>query len=105
MIRDPESVANFLKIHFISSGRSLSAFFPALNGSLLEYMGKRSSITIFVSPSSPDDVNEVISSVSNKSSGINDVPVKIYKLLFGTLSFVISFIFNISIELGVFPQL
>ena len=104
MITDPESIANSFNEYFISIGRSLSDSIPVLNASPLDYMGERSSLNMFLSPSSPGDVKEVILSMSNKRSGINEVPVKIYKLLVDKLSYVISFIFNMSIEQGVFPQ-
>ena len=53
---------------------------------------------MFLSPSSPDDVKEVKSSMSNINSGINDVPVKIYKLLVENLGYVTSYILNLSSE-------
>ena len=59
---------------------------------------------MFLSYSSPGDVKEVILGMSNKHSGINDVSVKIYKILVDNLCYGISFIFSMSVEQGVFPK-
>ena len=55
---------------------------------------------MFLSPSSSDNVKEVILSLSNKLSGIDDVPVKIHKLLIDKLCYELSFIFNINFPIN-----
>ena len=104
MITNPEGIANNLNKYFISIGCSLTDSIPVLIASPVDYMGERSSLNVFWSPSSPGDVEEVILSKPNKVLGINDVSRKIYKLLFDKLSYVISFIFDMSKGQGVFSQ-
>ena len=81
MITDPKSIANSFNECFISIGRSLSDSIPVLPGSPLRHMEERSSVNMFLILSLPDDDKEVISSILIKRSDINDVTVKLYKLL------------------------
>ena len=79
---------------------------PVLNATPLDNIGKRSSRNMFLVffLAWPGNVKAVILGMSNKCSGIDEVSVKIYKLLVDKLSYGISFIFNVSVEQGVFPQ-
>ena len=91
MFTDRESIANSFNEYFLSISYCLCDSIPVLNASPLDYTADRSSLNMFLSPSSPGDVKEVRLSKSNKRSSINDAAAKIYKILVDKDSYVISF--------------
>ena len=59
----------------------------------------------FLTPTDKNEISLIISSLdSHKSSGLNNIPVKILKLLKNDISQQLSDIFNMSSQLGNFPQ-
>jgi len=58
---------------------------------------------MFASPSTTLDVASVICSLQNKSCHLSDVPIFIYKHFSDLISPIISQLFNLSLETGVFP--
>ena len=52
MITNQENIENYVNNYFISICPSLSDSIPVLNSSPLDHMGERSSLNVFVSPSS-----------------------------------------------------
>ena len=59
---------------------------------------------MFITPCSSVDVKKVIFSIDNKRCGLDNIPVKFYKFLVEQLSCVIVYVFNLSIEQGIFPN-
>ena len=72
----------------------------------LSYLGHENSNTIFLSPTLPEDIEDLISSMkTNKASGPNSIPTKILKLFKKEFSRPLSDIINLSFKQGIFPNL
>ena len=104
IISDSKAIANYFNDYFISVGRDLTQSIPDLNESPLQFMGERSPVSMFVTPCSSFDVEKVILSMANKRCGLDNIPIKIYKFFVEKLSGVIAYVFNLSIEQGIFPD-
>ena len=72
----------------------------------LSYPGHENSNTMFLSPTLPEDMGDLINSMkTNKASGPNSIPTKILKLFKKEFSKPLSDIINLSFNQGVFPNL
>ena len=72
----------------------------------LSYLGHENSNTIFLSPTLPEDIEDLISSMkTNKASGPNSIPTKILKLFKKEFSKPLSDMINLSFNQGIFPNL
>ena len=71
----------------------------------LSYLGHENSNTIFLSPTLPDDIEDLISSMkTNRASGPNSIATKILKLFKKVFSKPLSNIINLSFNQGIFPK-
>ena len=70
-----------------------------------DFLKNRSNISFFVSPTDKTEIQNVISSYSNKSVGPYSIPTKILKLLKNDISSQLSEIFNISSYSGIFSSI
>ena len=72
----------------------------------LSYLDSENNNTIFLSPTLPQDIEDLISSMkTNKATGPNSVPTKILKLFKKEFSKPLCDIINLSFNQGVFPDL
>ena len=72
----------------------------------LSYPGHENSNTMFLSPTLPEDMGDLINSMkTNKASGPNSIPTKILKLFKKEFSKPLSDIINLSFNQGVFTNL
>ena len=67
-------------------------------------MRVRSTVSMFVIPCSSVDDQKAILSMTNKRCGLDNIPVKIYIFIVKKVSGAIAFVFNLSIEQGIFPN-
>ena len=98
-------VCNKLNDYFISIANNINDSIPASNKSPLECMGDRlhHSFSVYLLSTS-DEVQNLLSSFVCKGYNLKSIPMFIYKYLSPVISPIISKIFNISIEEGVFPD-
>ena len=101
---DQTVVCNKLNDFFISIASNINDSIPASNKSPLEYMGDRLPHSFFCLPATSDEVQKLLSSFVCKGRNLKSIPMFIYKYLSPVISPIISKIFNISIEEGVFPD-
>ena len=72
----------------------------------LSYLGPENNNTIFLSLTLPEDIEGLIKSIkTNKASGSNSIPTKIFKLFKKEFSKRLSDIINLSFNEGIFPNL
>jgi len=102
--RDPTQIASNLNKHFSNIGSILNDKIPQSNVSPIEFMGNRNDNSMFITPSTPVEVQKIISSFVNKSGGIHSIPTFIYKKIVHLISPVISRLFNESVVNGIFPS-
>ena len=75
-----------------------------MSDSPLQFIGERSPVSMIVTQCSSVDVKKVILSMANKRCGLENITVKIETFLVEKLSGVIAYVFNLSIEQGIFPD-
>ena len=68
-----------------------------------DYLSNESSSTIFLQPTDKEEIANIISSLnSNKASGPNSIPYKIFFLLINEIAKQLADLFNLSFKTGVF---
>lgn len=101
-ISENEQVANAFNDHFSTIGQKLERDIPQPTIDKLHFMGDRVQHSMFAGPCSSKEVEELITSLPNKGSGLRTVPTFIFKLLAPLIGPIIANIFNKSVQLGVY---
>ena len=108
LIERPKEISNALADYFASIGNDLSNKLEPSKHSLKYYINKIPTCpsTMFASPTTPTEINNLIDSLGNKhSSGYDNISNHMLKWLRPVISEPLSIIFNQSIKHGVFPDL
>ena len=108
LIERPKEISNALANYFASIGNNLSNKLQPSKHSLKYYLNKIPTFpsTMFASPTSPIEINNLINSLGNKHScGYDNISNHMLKWLCPVISEPLSIIFNQSIKHGVFPNL
>ena len=108
LIERPKEISNALADYFANIGNKLSNKLQPPKHSLESYINKIPTCpsTMFASPTTPIEINNLINSLSNKhSSGYDNISNHMLKWLRPVISVPLSIIFNQSIKHGVFPDL
>ena len=101
---DPTEVANSFNDFFTSIADSIRGKLQPANHHFSNFMKSPNPYSIAFSPTTPDEINKIITSFSpSKSTGPNSIPVKILKLLNQDFSKQISYLINRSFQEGIFP--
>ena len=103
VISDPNKIASEFNDYFLDSIKNISNNIEDTNVSYMEYMPPSNDKTAFFIPSSVSEVSQLISSFKNKTSDIDSIPTKVFKLIANYISLPISCLFNQSLEEGSFP--
>ena len=101
---EPEVVANHFNDFFTSIADSIRETIPPTNRNFTDFLHNRNIHSMFLAPSTPEEVIKVINSLSlSKSDGPNSIPARILKLLKHDISIPLSVLINRSFETGIFP--
>jgi len=103
-VTDPTEIANSFNEYFANVAIDLESKIPHTNTSPLDYMGDRTQTSFFVAPVSHNDVNSIIAQLKNKSTGLQSVPIFVFKTFTDLLSPLIANLFNLSVSNGIFPS-
>ena len=99
-------ISNHFNKFFTSIAEKINRNIVNAKKTQLSYLGPENKNTIFLSPTVPEDVEYLISSMKkNKASGPNSIPTNILKLFKKEFSKALSDIINISFNQGVFPNI
>jgi len=98
-------IAEHFNIFFSSIASNINNGIPVTDTCPLLYLGERVANSMFAVPSTTSEVVSVIASLRNRSCHITAVPVFIYKHCSDLLSPIISQLFNLSLNSGMFPTL
>ena len=102
---EPEKVANHFNNFFTSIADDIREKIPPSRHNFSKFLKHRNQNSIFLRPSSADEVAKIILSFStSKSSGPNSIPIKILRLLHDKISKPLSTLINISYQTGIFPE-
>jgi hypothetical protein len=104
VVRDRGEVARLMNEYFNTVAETLDSSIPTSDVDPVSFIRHNILQSMYLAPSSPAEVGAIISSLPNKSCDSMSVPTYIYKQLKNELSPIISHLFNISIEKGIFPQ-
>ena len=107
VLTDPEIVANNFNDFFTSVADTVRASIPNTNHHFSSFLKHRNPNSIFLSPTTPEEVAKIIRSFSEtKSSGPHSIPVRILRWLLNLdIATPISNLINRSFQTGIFPTL
>ena len=99
-------IANGFNNYFINIGNSLAQDIPDTQTTASDYLLTAPiPNSLFITPTTPDEINEVINKLKPKSSaGHDNISPKLIKKFQKSISLPLTHIVNLSIATGVFPQ-
>ena len=103
---DSNIISNSANTFFTTIASKLEAkLIPEQSKSYLDYLPPQNEKSFFIHPTTPKEVENLISNLkNNKSTGPNSIPTKILKLTKKIISEPLCNIINISFNTGVFPE-
>ena len=104
LVTDDVIVANHFNDYFSSVADNLVKTIPTSSSFFYNYLNKSVGNSIFLKPTTPKEIKDVISTLKPKlSSGVDNIPMKIIKHIPDTIVELLAWIFNMSIEQGQYP--
>ena len=97
-------IANAFNKHYTSVATKLDEDLPRSNVDPLSFLRGNFPDSMVVPYVTPHDTSIIISSLKNKKSDINNIPVTLIKLVSQSLSTPLSNLFNQSLQNGIFPD-
>ena len=104
VITAPKNIADAFGQYFSTIGTTLDSNIPTSNLSPLDYLGTALDNSIFIAPSSAEEVTSIILSFPSKECNVKTITVYIYKSFVDILSPVVAHLFNASVSGGLFPE-
>ena len=104
-VHDPVNIANMFCDHFSTIADQLDADIPMTNTDPMCYMPDPVPESFIPSPTSTEEIENLICSLSDKPCHINNIPIFIIKKLSHIIAPVICDIFTDSIRTGTFPSI
>ena len=100
-ITDPQQLANLFNDHFSSIAYKYTSTLPKYENNYSEYLGNKIQETMYVWPTCPMEVkNILINSKPKLSAGFDEIPLKLLKFSFDNIILALSHIFNLSLSTG-----
>ena len=105
-INDAASIANHFNTYFSSVGKNLAIKFSEQNDAdHYKFLGKRVSNSVYLEPTSPQEVFKEINSLNlNKSPGLDGISAYFIKLASDIIADPLSILCNLSFSEGIFPN-
>ena len=100
-ITDPQQLANLFNDHFSSIAYKYTSTLPKYENNYSEYLGNKIQETMYVWPTCPMEVkNILINSKPKLSAGFDEIPLKLLKSSPDNIIMALSHIFNLSLSTG-----
>ena len=100
-ITDPQQLANLFNDHFSSITYKYTSTLSKYENNYSEYLGKKIQETMYVWPTCPMEVkNILLNSKPKLSAGFNEIPLKLLKSSPDNIIMALSHIFNLSLSTG-----
>ena len=100
-ITDPQQLANLFNDHFSSLAYKYTSTLPKYENNYSEYLGNKIQETMYVWPTCPMEVkNILINSKPKLSAGFDEIPLKLLKSSPDNIIMALSNIFNLSLSTG-----
>ena len=104
-IRGNQNIANKFNEYFVNVGPSLAAKIPNCGRPFDSYMADRAENTMFLSPTSEQEIISLVNNMKSKSStDCNDINMFLVKMIVNAIVTPLTYIFNLSLQKGVFPD-
>ena len=104
-INEPSKIANDFCKYFSEIGPSLARKIPPTNRSFHKFLSPTISETIFLKPTTVNELREICMSFKNgKAPGYDNLPIHIIKKSFELISEPLMLVINSSLEAGLFPD-
>ena len=102
IITNPYDIANTFNNYFVSKAETAKKT-KYFHKHFSDYLSNENNNTIFLQPTDKEEIANIISSLnSNKASGPNSIPYKIFFLLINEIAKQLADLFNLSFKTGVF---
>ena len=102
-VNDPQLVANHFNDHFSTAAKKLVDTLPSSNTIFSEYLSISSLPSMYVWPTCPSEISNIILKLKNKlSAGLDLVPTKVLKASPDNILVALSHVFNLSLSKGEF---
>jgi hypothetical protein len=105
-VNDPKKIADGFCHYFTNVGKTLAANIPNVGINPQTYLSKQKHVknSIYLNPTSPDEIAKIIKSLKqSKSSGKDNISNVFLKKINTAICLPISIIINMSLELGIVP--
>lgn len=101
---DPMIIANAFNNFFINVGPSLANTLPHTDVNPLSYLPNTNKHSIFIEPTTTDEVKNIIILLKSSSPGHDEIHAKIIKATFNYFIDILVYLINLSFQQGVFPN-
>ena len=102
---EPSKISNIFNDFFVNVADEITKSIPKTPKSPLDYLSNRTSNSLFPTPVTFIEVNDLINTLNqSKSVGPNSIPIKLLKILGSLVSPLVALLVNQSFQSGVFPD-
>ena len=102
---DPNKMSNIFNDFYVNVADSITKSIPMTPKSPLDYLSNRTGNSLFLTPVTLMEVNDLISILNpSKSVGPNSIPIKLLKIIGSSVSQFLALLVNQSFQSGIFPD-
>ena len=102
---DPSQMSNIFNDFYVNIANEITKTIPLTPKSALDYLTKRVSNSLFLTPVTEIEVKDIISILNpSKSVGPNSIPIKLLKVIGSSISPLLALLVNQSFQSGTFPD-
>ena len=102
---DPSKMSNIFNDFYVNVADGITKTIPLTPKSPLEYLSNRTCNSLFLSPVTLLEVNDLINILNpSKSVGPNSIPIKLLKIIGHSVSPLLALLVNQSFQSGIFPD-
>lgn len=104
IVKDNKVIANAFNNFYLNIGNNVCESLPVINKSYTEYMSNANPNTMFVTPTSQEEVKNVILNLKKKCPGWDNISCVVLKDAYPSLLNILTILINLSLSEGVFPN-
>ena len=100
-----QNIADSFNEYFANVGNNLAKQIPTSTGHFQDYLSNKNDETLFITPTNPTEVRNIIQNFKNKSSkDCFDISMEIVKSSMGGIASPLTYLCNLSFQNGEFPD-
>ena len=103
-VSNPLNVSNIFNDYFIDVGPATQAKIPPSRSSYKSYLPNRVVDSLFINPTTHEEVLNIIFSLKNSAPGFDGIPIIVVKHVAYSLCTPLTHLFNLSLEKGIVPS-